>query len=94
MTPAAALVLGVAAAYVCGHEVVSTRGGAGMSEPTAEGGHLSSELSSDLSYDEVHAAHGEQPPRHVRSETGAPDEPPAELSGDYSYDLAHDVPRS
>ena len=49
----------------------------------------------DLSYDSAHEAAGAQvthrpqsPPEPGRRAPG----PPADLSGDYSYDLAHDVP--
>jgi hypothetical protein len=50
----------------------------------------------DLSYDSAHDAHPAQqphPPHLPPPDERASAEPPAELSGDYSYDLAHDVPR-
>ena len=48
----------------------------------------------DLSYDSAHEAHVAQRPHPARRDgADPPSEPPGDLIGDYSYDLAHDALR-
>jgi hypothetical protein len=53
------------------------------------------EAGADLEYDLAHEAIGVTPPvsRHNREEREAVVTATPEYDGDYSYDLAHDVPR-
>jgi hypothetical protein len=53
------------------------------------------EAGADLEYDLAHEASGVTPPvsQHNRDEREAVVTATPEYDGDYSYDLAHDVPR-
>jgi hypothetical protein len=55
----------------------------------------STEAGADLEYDLAHEASGVTPPvsPHDREEREAVVTATPEYDGDYSYDLAHDVPR-